>query len=414
MKHEIKNFGDLIAPLSVDDFFASYWEKTFLHLQNVPDRFSGYFSLRDIDGWLASTRGRLCITAPEGAEARTDWYKPQEISTSIAYAAFARGCSLVLDRLEDRPSLQYLVRALEGDFHADVAVEAFLTPQGGKMFPPHAAGQDLLILHLEGEKIWQLHEFSLLQLNPSEKTNFKFPLEWYGRTRTPVMAEVCLKPGDVLYIPRGMPYQAVAQNGACLHLYVTITPLFWMDFLKVAAECAALHSQDVRRALPPGFLESPEICERMRSTFQDVMKVFQEVVSFDEVLAAVKRNRVTRQGYPQDGHFTQLLGLGGLSADSEVERRPNVHCFVEEIVDIERNTKCTIFFGKERVTGPRHLRRALEFVRDHTRFRVSELPGLNEQGQLVLVRRLIIEGLLRRVLAPERIEQPAPAVPVSS
>ncbi|HEX4961031.1 MAG TPA: cupin domain-containing protein [Thermoanaerobaculia bacterium] len=414
MKHDVKTFGDLIAPLSAGDFFASYWEKGFLHLQNEPDRFSGYFSLRDVDGWLTSTRGRLCITAPEGDEARTDWYQPQEISMSIAYAAFARGCSLVLDRMEDRPSLQGLAKALGRDFHADVGMEAFLTPQGAKTFPTHAAGHDLLILQLEGEKIWQLHEFSLLQLNPSEKTNFKFPLEWYGRTKTPVIAEVCLKPGDVLYIPRGMPYQAVAQNGACLHLYVTITPLFWMDFLKVAAECAALHSQDVRRALPPGFVESQEICEQMRSTFQDVMKVFQEVTSFDEVLAAVKRNRVKRQDFPQDGHFTQLLEPAGLTVDSEVERRRNVLCFVEEIVDVDRNTKSAIFFGKERVTGPRHLRRALEFIRDQARFRVSEVPGLDEKSQLTLVRRLITEGLLRRALAAERIAQPTPAVPVSS
>lgn len=411
MEPEVKSFGDLIAPVSVDDFFANHWEKTFLHVQNEPGRLSNLFSLQDVDRWLTSTPGRLSITAPEGSDASTETYQPREISMSLAYAAFARGCSLIFNSLEDWPALQGLAKALGRDFHAQVGVEAFLTPKGAKALPTFAAGHDLLFLHLEGEKIWQLHEFSLLQFHPSQKKNFKFPLEWYGRTKTPVFAEVCLKPGDVLFIPRGMPHQAVAQDGTCLHLSISITTLCWADFLKIAAETVALHSQEVRRSLPPGFVQNEEICERMRSTFEDVMKAFQEQTSFDEVLAAVKRNRITLQSFPADGHFTQLAGLERLTADSEVERRRDVLCAVDEVVNINRIPRSVLFFGKEQVTGPRPLRRAMEFIRDRPRFRVSELPGLDEQSQLVLVRRLITEGLLRQVLAAERVEQPEPAAP---
>jgi hypothetical protein len=407
----METFGGLIAPLSVNDFFANYWEKTFLHLQNEPDRFSSYLSLCDIDSWLTSTQGSIFITTPEGREARTEQYRPQDISTSIIYAAFAKGCPLVLDRMECRPSLLGLVKALGRDFHADIGVAAFVTPKGAGTFPPHAAGHDLLILHLEGERIWHLHEPSLLQLDLSQKKNFKFPLEWYGRTKTPLLAEVCLKPGHVLFIPRGMPHQALSQHGVCLHLSISITPLFWMDFLKVAAECAALHSQDVRRALPPGFVENQEICESMRGTFQDLMNIFQEVTSFDEVLTAIKRNRLKRQSFPTDGHFIQLVEIEELTVDSEVERRRDVLCVVDEVVDIERNTRSAIFFANEHVTGPRHLRRALEFIRDHARFRVSEIPGLDEKGQLTLMRRLITEGLLRRVMEVKPGEIPETAAP---
>lgn len=411
MECNVENFGDLLSPFSVNDFFDNYWEKTFLHTQSRTGRFSNYFSLCDMDRWMASTRGSISITAPEGSELRTERYQPQEISMSIAYTAFARGCSLILDAMETWPALQGLVKALGREFDAEIGVNAFLTPKGARTFLTHAAGHDILILQLEGEKIWHLHQFSLLQLNPSQKKNFKFPEEWYGRTKTPLLAEVCLKPGDMLYIPRGMPYQAVAQNGTCLHLYVSITPLFWMDFLKIAAEQAALHSQDMRRALPPGFVDDEEICERMRSTFQDVMKVFQEVTSFDEVLAAAKRNRVTLQRFPSDGHFAQLSEPEALTIDSEIERRRDVLCVVDEVFDRERNTKMTIFFGNEQVVGPLHLRCALEFIRDHARFRVSEIPGLDEKGQLALVRRLIMEGLLRRDLASKPVELAEFAVP---
>jgi ribosomal protein L16 Arg81 hydroxylase len=408
MEYNVESFRDLITPLSVNDFFANYWEKTFLHLQHGPGRFFNYFSLRDIDIWLASVRSGLpdsiVITAPEGAETRTERHRPREIGIDVAYAAFAKGCSLILNHMEDWPSLLGLVKALGRDFHADIGVNAYLTPKGARTFPIHTDEHDVLILHLEGEKIWRLHEFSLLQLGLSQKKYLKFSKEWYGRTETPLLAEICLKPGDLLYIPRGMPHYAIAQDSACLHLTVSITTLYWMDFLKIAAEHAAIYSQDLRRALPPGFVDSEEICNRMRDTFREVMKAFQEVTSFDEVLAAVKRNRVTFQGYPSDGHFVQLLEPEELTIDSAVERRRDVLCVVGEIFDRERNTRMAIWFGNQHVSGPMHLRRALEFIRDNVKFRVSEVPGLDEKGQLTLVRRLLKEGLLRRATASKSVE----------
>jgi hypothetical protein len=43
---------------------------------------------------------------------------------------------------------------------------------------------------------------------------------------------------------------------------------------------------------------------------------------------------------------------------------------------------------------------ALEHVRDHERFRVRDLPGtLDDDSKVVLVRRLVREGLLRAGLS---------------
>jgi hypothetical protein len=38
---------------------------------------------------------------------------------------------------------------------------------------------------------------------------------------------------------------------------------------------------------------------------------------------------------------------------------------------------------------------ALEHIRDHESFQVRDLPGLDDGGRVVLVRRLVREGLLR-------------------
>lgn len=415
MERSVESLADLIAPVSVDEFLANYWEKTYLHLQgDEPGRFSRYFSLREVDTWLASVRSGLpdsiLVTPPAGVNAMTERYRPREIGVDALYSAFAKGSSLVLNHMEDWPSVLGLVKALGNEFHADIGVNAYLTPRGSRTFSIHSDEHDVLILHLEGEKVWHLHEFSVLHIPIPQKKNFRFTEEWYGRTKTPELAEICLRPGDVLYIPRGMPHYAVAKDSECLHLTVSISPLYWMDFVKMAAEYAAIRSQELRKALPPGFVENEEIGERMRGTFEEVMNVFREVTSFDEVLAAVRRNRVTFQGYPTDGHFTQLVDPEALTVDSEVERRPDVTCYVDEIFDPERNTKSAMFFGTQQVTGPPHLIYAMEFIRTTPRFRVSEVPGLDEKGQLTLVRRLVTEGLLRPVATAARGEVLEPAL----
>jgi len=415
MEPNAETFAGLIAPMSFADFLAGYWEKTFLHLQGSdPSRFSKYFSMTDVDTWLTSAQGNLYISSPQGSDLDTEKVDPRAVTLSVAYTAFSRGSLLVLKPMTGWPRLQGLLKALGRELNAEIEVEAHLAPQGSKVFPPFVAGHDVLVLQVEGERIWQLHEFELLQVNPVQKRNMIFPEAWYGRTKTPVLAEVCLKPGDLLFIPHGMGHHAVAENGACLHLEFSIKPLYWVDFLKIAAECAALHSQDLRRALPPGFVEDPALCESMRQTFEHVMKTFQEKASFDEVVAVAKRNRIAAQRFPADGHFAQVATVGELAADSVVERRPDILCYVEDVVDTLRNQRSAIFFGNEHVSTPPRVRRSLEFIRDHPRFRIADIPGLDEKGQLALVRRLLVEGLLRRVPAAEQVEQPKPPVPVST
>ncbi len=406
------SFADLIAPTSTKEFFTDYWETTFLHVRHASGRFARYFSLRDIDAWVSSTRsGVVFVLLPKDEGVRVDIHQAQDLTPGAVLGNFRRGFAQILKRLADWPSLQGLVHHLGRVFHAKVQVNAFLTPAGARTHPTYTANDDILILQLEGEAVWRLHEITVLQLDLSQKRNLEFPAEWQRRTETPVLAEVRLRPGDLLFIPRGMPHFATTPDRTSLHLSIYITPLFWVDFLKLAAEYAALHSQDLRRALPPGFVDNEQICDRMRSTFQQVMEVFQEV-SFDGVLAAVKRNRVALQGFPCDGRFDALAGAAGLAVDSEVERRADVLCTVEEVFDAEGSRKSTIFFGDGRLSGPPHMLRALEFIRDHNRFRVSEIPGLDAKGRLVLARRLIAEGLLRPSQATEeRVTDPVAALP---
>ena len=60
---------------------------------------------------------------------------------------------------------------------------------------------------------------------------------------------------------------------------------------------------------------------------------------------------------------------------------------------MDESTASIYAFGRK-ITFPAHATEAVQFALKQPRFHVRELPGdLDEEGQLVLVRRLIREGL---------------------
>jgi len=62
-------------------------------------------------------------------------------------------------------------------------------------------------------------------------------------------------------------------------------------------------------------------------------------------------------------------------------------------IRMEENTASIYAFGRK-IRFPAHAAQAVRFALTEPRFYVRELPGdLDDQGQLVLIRRLIREGL---------------------
>jgi ribosomal protein L16 Arg81 hydroxylase len=401
MKSIVESFSSLIAPLAPDEFLARYWEKQYLHLErNQSGLYDNLFGLDDVDRWILATRtgeaDGILIVPPAGTEVSLQRYRTGELAADKAYEAVADGHSLVLNQLEKTwPPLAPLLAMLGEVFCARIGVNAYLTPVGSKAFPVHIDNHDAFILQVFGEKVWQLHQLEHLPVpahNLEYKQDLQMPPLWDNPGTSPRLAELRLRPGDLLYIPRGMPHCAVAKDAPSLHLTVSINALYWLDFLKAAVEQVCFALPTLRRALPPRFVSEPQIQEEMRSEFGKALESFQEKASFEATLAVVMRRRVRLQGYPQDGHISQLLHLKEVSEDSLLERRPGVMCMVDCTAG---EGTCRLRFGSGYVQGPTRLRGAMEFVRDHPRFRVAELPGLDAEGRVILARRLVRMGLLR-------------------
>ena len=102
------------------------------------------------------------------------------------------------------------------------------------------------------------------------------------------------------------------------------------------------------------------------------------------------RRRLVRTRRPiLDGQLSELRALDDLTAETILERRDTV------IADLDETTLS--FEGRD-LEFPSRLAEELTFLVETTApFTAAELPGtLDEAGRLVLVRRLVREGFLRR------------------
>lgn len=392
------DFEALISPVSVPDFFTRFHGKSTLVLHREdPGYYGDLLSLADVDRCLRlaalSRTTALEVVTPPGSGRPTRTLRGTEISRDRLYEAHLAGDTLQLFEVEKVwPPVTLLAAEIQEALHAAVGVNFFLTPPHSQGCDMHFDLVDVMVLQLAGSKRWTLWEPTYEA--PTETALLRQKrndLMEKDESKLTLREELLLEPGDFFYLPRGYYHKAMAGGEISLHLSFGIRPLYWMDFFHRAFELAALDDVDLRGDLPPGFTHDPKAQQVMAEKFAALMKRFREKASFDATLRSISEEWVGAQPLPADGHFAALSTVSELNQDSVVERRSGLICLVEA-----SESTAAIKFGPNRVQGPAAIGPSLEFVRDNRRFRIADLPGaLSADSKVVLVRRLVREGLLR-------------------
>nr|XP_045758666.1 ribosomal oxygenase 2 isoform X3 [Mirounga angustirostris] len=187
-------FESLISPIKTETFFGEFWEKQPLLLQRddpaVATYYQSLFRLSDLKS--------LC-------------------SRGVYYGRDVNVCRCVNGKkkvLNKDGKVHFL--QLRKDFDQKRATIQFHQPQRFKVF----------ILQLEGEKRWRLY-------HPTVPLAREYSVESEDRIGRPAL-EFTLKPGDVLYFPRGTIHQADTPPGLAHSTHVTISTYqnnSWGDFL---------------------------------------------------------------------------------------------------------------------------------------------------------------------------------------
>jgi len=286
-------------------------------------------------------------------------------------AAHAAGATIILQALQLhwQPVAVYC-RALEQRLGFPVQANAYATPAGAQGFAVHHDTHDVFVLQVSGTKRWRIYA-PVVEL-PLSGQRWSPELGDPG----PPIDELELQAGDTLYLPRGWPHEAVAQEDDSLHITVGMHVPTRLDALRAALdECR--EDVEFRRAIGPEGEIPDALLDRLAERLQP-----------EAVTRRARRRFVDSRRPVAEEVLTQIRAAASVEAGDLVERRPSV------IAELEGTT--LRFEGKE-LWFPEVARAALVAVTGAERpFAAADLPApLDEAGRLVLVRRLVREGFLR-------------------
>jgi lysine-specific demethylase/histidyl-hydroxylase NO66 len=374
-----------IEPVDPEDFLHEYWERAPLYVPRSGEgAFDELFSRAEAERLVTSTGlrtpgFRLVKAGDQLGGYTTDLpWRPRPFTGTAdvrrVLQEFERGATIVLQALHmTHEPLATFARELELELRHPVQVNAYYTPRDAQGLPVHHDTHDVFVLQVSGEKRWRIYE-PVLEL-PLRSQRYAAKLGGPGAT----VLDVTLTPGDTLYLPRGWLHEALTSGADSLHLTVGVNVITWLDALKAALDDAG-DDLALRRSIDAGAADDVVQALTDRLTRADVERRRSE--------------RLARRSRPvlADG-FEQLRALEWLTHETPVERRP-VHVRLHE-----DGASLTLEFDGTQLRMPARVRAEIDAMLAASEpFTAGDLPGsLDEDGRLVLIRRLVREGFLRIV-----------------
>lgn len=260
-------FQWLLAPLGINDFNSKHFERAPIHLSGDTSRFSSFLNVADMrklvtDGVLHHGRD-LDVTSYKVSSGRATHTGTYDSATDAStWSSFEKnGCSLRMLRPQAHcDALWSLCALLEECLQCAVGANIYLTPPGTQGFAPHFDDIDAFVCQIQGAKHWRVYEPAKDGTDTLPRAS-SIDFEAKEMSARKCVIDVVLKPGDVLYMPRGAVHEARAVDNE-LSLHVTLSAhqrWTWADLLLEtvhdAVRSAAAQEPALRQTLPPQFAQ---------------------------------------------------------------------------------------------------------------------------------------------------------------
>ncbi|MEV0343917.1 cupin domain-containing protein [Nocardia sp. NPDC050713] len=261
-------------------------------------------------------------------------------------------------------------------------VNAYLTPPSAQGFATHCDTHDVFVLQISGVKRWSVFDTEVeLPLRESRR-----PPDVSGEP----LFEQELRPGDLLYIPRGFPHHAVSADATSLHLTVGAHPPTWATLIRAAVEERIDQDVRFRAALPLGFAANDSVRKHATTAFRDLLSELTHGIDAAALVDDAASSIRLAQLPALSGRLIDIESESRIDETTPVQRRPEVD--YEISVDAER---IQLGFGGKILFIPSSAATELRHLLESGECAANQLPGkIDSQGRVVLIRRLVREGLL--------------------
>ena len=227
------NKKKFIEPLD-SKFFSNNFGKKYVHKKNFINDPNSVVSLEILDDMLSKSNiwnnknfkmmldqktlnyndySSLSIDVT-GSNNRPDVDKVQRL--------VSKGASIILNDIEKYNTNLFkisdeLQRLTQGRCQGNL----YFSMASHKAFGPHFDLHDVFAFHFEGEKVWNIYEN--IEDSPINHPVFKISSEERIKRAGKLVDQVTLRPGDLLYIPRGQYHDALASKNGAIHVAFGLT-----------------------------------------------------------------------------------------------------------------------------------------------------------------------------------------------
>lgn len=212
-------------------------------------------------------------------------------------AQLQKGATFVLDFLEGvDPEIAAVTRCLERLFGSHASCNMYCSWKSVAGYGSHFDTMDVFAIQIAGEKIWNLYEgrFPEATFTPGIRP-FDYSPEQHDKMKRGVAQRITMRPGDILYLPRGLYHDALATDQASLHLSFGVTPMVGFTVAgMLASECPK--REFFRKRLP--HFEDRDALAAHLSELGDQLKTMLEDPAFVDFVA----------GYLKDRTFEKVAG----------------------------------------------------------------------------------------------------------
>jgi ribosomal protein L16 Arg81 hydroxylase len=362
----------------VDLFLDKYWARAPLLRVGAVARFDTLASLDDLDRMVSSLGLRESAlrmvkdgkTLPPGAYTSSpstrSRAKDAAANAALVFERFEEGATIVLEGLHRYwEPLTEFCRELEIALGHRLQVNAYITPPGAQGFDVHRDDHDVFVLQIWGSKHWIVYD---------------------RKDDDRMLIDEVIESGTSLYIPTGFPHAATTGEAASAHLTVGILTHDSSDVLK---EIVHLASEE------PIFQERIDVrdAETLAAEVDrhvEELRTWLDKLDRDELTTRLARKVFTTAQPMLRGQLRQLDALASIDGSTMVRRRRGATCTLQAM-----DGEIRVLLADRELSLPPMASPALDHMTSRERFAVSELhPSLDPESALVLVRRLVREGLL--------------------
>ncbi len=338
-----------------NNFYKNYFGKKYLHKKKLIKNFNDVVSLEILDDMLSKTniwnKHNFLMMLNKKQISYNDY---SSISIDISgntnrpnvnkvQKLVSKGASIILNDIEKYNSnLLKIADELQTLTNGRCQGNLYFSMASHQAFGPHFDLHDVFAIHFEGEKVWNIYEN--IEDAPINHPAFIISTEERVQRAGKLIDQVTLKPGDLLYIPRGQYHDALASENGAIHV------AFGLTYFKPIDLMSSIWDKLILNEFMRNDIKVNSSKDELKNMLSKFSKELEKIIDSDDTFDILENN-IQNWPYPIKEYSIKDLVLEGIRYD-----------VTKSVKFFKRDNQSFLKSGNNEVLIPEQFEKLTEFI----------------------------------------------------